>query len=374
MGPPRPEAALAPRPLRIAAAWSWRLLVVLAAVLAGVHALSRVQVVVLPVVGALLVCTFLGPVAAWLRRRGLPRALSAVAVLLGAVAVIGGLGMVLWDQVRRDIDGLDLSVEEGAAEVERWLVEGPLGMERAEIRDGVARARDWATSPDGLLASGVLSRSVTVVEIVAGLLLAVVVVFFLLKDGDRMWAWLVRRLGPDAGAHVDAAGGRAWWALGGYMRGQAIVAAVDAILIGLGIFLLGVPFALPLAVLTFLAGFFPIVGAVVAGAIAVLVALAAEGLVTALILLAIVVAVQQTESNVLEPVVMSRTVRLHPVVILVALGAGAAVGGLVGAFLAVPIASAVAAVGGYVWPRVGPGRGGEPDRDAAGVGSRASPP
>jgi predicted PurR-regulated permease PerM len=353
------DRALAPRPLRVAAAWSWRLLVVGAAVLIAVYALARVQVVVLPVLGALLVCTFLGPPAAWLRRRGLPPALAAVSVMAAAAATLGGLGLAIWYQVSQDVEDLDVSVDEGIGEVQRWLVEGPLGMERARVEQAVDDARAWFTSPDGLLASGVLDRALTAIEVVTGAVLALILVFFFLKDGGRMWDWLVRRLGPDAGGHVHEAGGRAWWALGGYMRGQAIVAAVDAVFIGLAIFLLGVPFALPLAVLTFFAAFLPIVGAFVAGAVAVLVALASQGPVTALILLAVIVAVQQIEGNVLAPVVMARTARLHPVVVLVALGAGGAVGGIVGAFLAVPIAAAVAAVGGYVWPRVGP-EGGEP--------------
>ncbi|MFP5450454.1 MAG: AI-2E family transporter [Thermoleophilia bacterium] len=191
-------------------------------------------------------------------------------------------------------------------------------------------------------------------EVLAGAGLTVVLLFFFLKDGARMWEWLARRAGADARPHVLEAGARAWWALGGYMRGQAIIAAVDAFFIGIGILVLGVPFAVPLIALTFIASFFPIVGATVAGAAAVLVALADGGVVTALMMLAVVVGVQQTEGNVLEPVLMSRTAHLHPVVVLMALGAGGALAGLVGAFLAVPVAAAATAVGSYVWGRVGP--------------------
>jgi predicted PurR-regulated permease PerM len=187
-----------------------------------------------------------------------------------------------------------------------------------------------------------------------------------------MWAWMTGRLGRGAGGHVDAAGRRAWQGLCGYMRGQAIVAAVDAIAIGIGIFVLGVPFALPLAILTFFAGFFPIVGAVTAGALAVLVALAAEGPVTALILLGVVVAVQQLEGNLLEPLVMGRAVHLHPVVILLSLAAGAAVAGIVGAFLAVPLAAAGTAAGSYLWSRIGPEDQG--DQPSAAVRGDLSPP
>ncbi len=169
-----------------------------------------------------------------------------------------------------------------------------------------------------------------------------------------MWQAITGRLGTRASAHVDHAGRRAWTTLGGFVRGTAIVAAVDAVLIGTAVAVLGVPFALPLAALTFAGAFLPIVGAVVAGAIAVLVALATQGVVTALILLGVVVLVQQVEGDVLQPIVLGRAVSLHPVVILLAVAGGAALGGIVGAFLAVPVVAVASAVMGYVWGEVGP--------------------
>jgi predicted PurR-regulated permease PerM len=293
-----------PRALAVVAAWSWRLIVIAAAAWLLFAALSRIQVVVLPVAGALLLCTFLAPIARWLRERGLPRALAAMTAIAGAVLALGGVVLAVSLQVRQSIDELDVNLRGGAQDVEDWLVEGPLGVERARIREVASQAREWALSTDGPLVSGAVSRAATAVEVAAAAFLLLVLLFFFLKDGDRMWSWLTRRLGAGTGRHVEEAGGRAWWALGGYMRGQAVVAAVDALFIGLGIFLLGVPLAIPLAIVTFLASFFPIVGAVVAGALAVLVALAFEGLVTALMLLAVVVAVQQIEGNVLEPLVI----------------------------------------------------------------------
>lgn len=340
-----------PRPLAVAAAWSWRLLVVLAAIAVGVWALTKVMVIVLPVIAALLGATVLGPLVHALRRRGWRPALATWAVVAGAAAAAGGIGYALYLQARDDAEAIDAGVMEGVDEVITWLVDGPLDLSREQIDAAVDRGREWLGD---VLASGAVGGAVLAVEIVAGILLALVLLFFFLKDGDRMWAWLCRRLGAAAGVHVDAAGRRAWWALGGYVRGQAIVAAVDAVFIGLGIWLLGVPFVIPLTLLTFFAAFVPIAGAVAAGAVAVLVALAAEGFTTALILLGVVVLVQQLEGNILEPVVMARTVRLHPVVVLVAVGAGAALAGIVGAFLAVPVAAAATAVAGYAWRRVGP--------------------
>jgi putative heme transporter len=349
--PAQPPAA--PRPLRIAAAWSWRILVVLALLYVAVQVLMRIQVVVLPVILALLICTFLYPVVTFLHERSrVPRGLGAISVLALAVTAIGFGIYAVYQQVRDEAGTLGDNILAGIEDIERWLVEGPLAIDQERIdavvdqgRDAISRAVTGERAVTGAMAA---------VEVIAGVLLTLFLVFFFLKDGEKMWAWAAKRAGAGARTHVFEAGGRAWWALGGYMRGQAIVAAVDAIFIGLGIIILGIPFAVPLIVLTFFAGFFPIVGAVTAGAITALVALADQGLVVALIMLAIVIAVQQIESNVLEPVVMSRTVRMHPVVILVALGAGATVAGLIGAFLAVPLAAAATAVGSYVWGRVGP--------------------
>jgi len=354
VGDGRRGARAVPRPLAVAAAWSWRLVVIAVAAGAVLVALGSVRIVVLPVAGALLVCTFLAPVVHWLDGWGLPRTLATMAVAIGTATAVAGLVAAFSLQVRDHLDDLEAGARGGLLEIEEWLVTGPVGVERARIREATDGAVDWLTSTDGLLGTGLLSRAGTALEVAGGLALLIVLVFFFLKDGDSMWRWVVRRLGPEAGPHADAAGRRAWGGLGGYMRGQAIVAGVDAVAIGLGAWLLGVSLALPIAVLTFAAGFFPIVGAVLAGSAAVLVALATEGPVTALALLAVVAAVQQIESNVLAPVIMARTARLHPVVVLLALGAGAALGGVVGAFLAVPVAAAAAAAGGYAWAQVGP--------------------
>ncbi|MEQ8834078.1 MAG: AI-2E family transporter [Miltoncostaeaceae bacterium] len=350
----RPGPARVPRPLQIAADWSWRLLVVGVAVAIVLLALSRLQVVVLPVIGALLLCTFLAPLVGFLDNRGMHRGVATALVSVGAVGALAGLVAAFTFQVRDSIEELTEGTREGIRQIEDWLVGGPADLERSQIREAADAAIEQLTSPDALLQSGLLARAATAVEVLGGLALAVVLVFFFLKDGDSMWRWMVRRLGVNAGPHVDAAGRRAWEGLGGFMRGQAIVAAADAIFIGLGIWLLGVPLAVPLATLIFFAAFFPIVGAVLAGSAAVLVALATEGFLTAVLLLAIVIAVQQIEGNVLQPVVMARTARLHAVVVLLALAVGAALGGIVGAFLAVPIAAAAAAAGGYAWTQMGP--------------------
>ncbi len=350
-----------PRALAVAAGWSWRLMVVALAGALILVLLARLRIIVLPVIVALLVTTVLQPPAAWLRARGWPALLATWTVIAGAVALVAGVVAAISWRVAGEIDSLDVNIEQGVRDVEDWLVDGPLGLSRGQISDAYGQGREWLTSGDGLLSSGVLSQAVVALEVVTGLFLALVLVFFFLKDGERMWTAITARLGSRAGSHVDAAGRRAWDTLGGFVRGTAIVAGADAALIGVAIAVLGVPFAIPLAVLTFAAAFLPIVGAIVAGALAVLVALASEGPVTALILLAVVVGVQQIEGDVLQPLVLGRNVALHPVAILLAVAGGAALGGVIGAFLAVPALAVTATVAGYVWGEVGP-------RDAARAG------
>ena len=243
-------------------------------------------------------------------------------MILAAVLVSGAVVAGLSWQAAGSADDLDVSLDQGVAEVEDWLVEGPLDLPRERVEEVDRQARDWLSSGDGLISSIGVDEARLAVEVVAGILLAIVLTFFFVKDGERIWRWLTQGLGRRAGPHVDEAGRRAWRTVGAFIRGTAIVAAVDAVFIGIAMALLGVPLVVPLAVLTFVGGFLPLVGAVVAGALAVLVALASEGFVTALILLAVVIAVQQIEGDVLQPVVMGRVLRLHPIAILLAVAAG----------------------------------------------------
>jgi putative heme transporter len=354
--PPADPVGRSPVPhrLAVAAAWSWRLLVVAAAGAVVVWLLLRLRIVVLPVLLALVATSVLSPPARWLRRRGWPGLLATWTVILAALLVSGAVVAGLSWQAAGSADDLDTSLDQGVGEVEDWLVEGPLDLPRERVDEVDQQARDWLSSSDGLISNVGVDEARLAVEVVTGIFLAVVLTFFFVKDGERIWRWLTRGLGRRAGPHVDEAGRRAWRSVGGFIRGTAIVAAVDALFIGIAMALLGVPLVVPLAVLTFIGGFLPLVGAVVAGALAVLVALASEGFVTALILLAVVIAVQQIEGDVLQPVVMGRVLRLHPVAILLAVAAGAALGGIVGAFIAVPVTAAGVAVAGYAWERAGP--------------------
>lgn len=350
MEQPRRAAAVSPALAR-AAAVSWRALVVAAAAALVLVILVELRLVVLPVIAATLLATVLHPLVGALHARGTPRLVATWIVLLAVGALVGLAAWLVVPQVVDEIGSVDLSVTEGLDRVEGWLE--PLGVSEGSLDDSADRAREWLVENGGGLSGSILGGVALAIEIVAGGLLALVLLFFFLKDGARIWAW-VARLFPARHRHdIDAAASRAWTTLGAYMRGTAIVALVDAVLIAIVIAALGVPLVLPLALLTFAGAFFPLIGAVVAGLVAALVALVTEGPVEALILIGAIIVIQQLEGDLLQPLILGRAVRLHPVAILLSLTAGVAVAGVVGAFLAVPIAAVAASVGGYLRGRAG---------------------
>ena len=366
---------VAPRGLRIAADWSWRLLVVAALVAVIGYVASVLLIVVVPVFVALLGAAVLAPLVELTVRRGVPRLAAVWGVTVAALLVVGGVGYAMWRGVESDRSELSLNVESAAARVERWLVES--GLPAAQVERGSDRIGELIGGAGG---TGLLSGARTALEIASGAVLALVLVFFFLKDGPRIWRWVTGLAPAGLTGRVDEAGRAAWTSLGGWVRGTAVVALADAVLIGAALAVLGVPFVLPLAVITFVAAFFPVVGAVAAGALAALVALAANGPVSALLVIAAVTVVQQVEGNVLQPIIVGRAVELHPVAILLALAAGAAVAGIVGAFLAVPgLAAASAAAhalrrGAGSAPRILEGTPAAIAADAGRPGPRAGPP
>ncbi|WP_432457809.1 AI-2E family transporter [Cellulomonas iranensis] len=345
---PAPGAAATPRPgpvppaVQAAAAWSWRLIVILAAVALGVWGLAVLKVIVVPVAIALLLTVLLSPLVRalqrWLR---LPRAAAsgiAVVLLLGLVAgllTLAGQSIVngvteLWDQA-----------SDGVTKLVDWLSEGPLHLGTADIDEWITQLQDAAASSADQIASGALSVGVTVGHVAAGTLIALFCTLFFLIDGRGIWAWLVGLLPRGSRERVHQAGRRGWVTLGAYTRTQILVAGVDAIGIGAGAAILQLPLAMPLAVLVFFGSFIPFVGAIVTGAIAVLVALVTQGWVSALIMLGIVLLVQQLEGHVLQPFLMGHAVSLHPVAVLLVVTSGSLVAGIVGALFAVPIAAVV---------------------------------
>lgn len=337
-----------PTRLETAAAYSWRLLAIAAAVGVTAVVAAELRLVVLPVFLALFSTAALRPLAVFLIDRGAAPALAAFSVLAGTLLVLAGLGALIVPPFVDQIDDLGRSVRAGVEEVGEWLLEGPADLSRSELDRRLDEGLQRVEDNSGALFSGLLSGALVLVEVVAGLLLAVVITFFFIKDGDQIWAWVVG-LFPDRRAEeVREVGRRVWATLGGYLRGVTLVAAFDAVFIGLALVAVGVPAALPLAVLTFFGAYIPIAGAVLTGLAAVLVALVAEGVTGAVIIAVAVFAVQQIESNFLQPVVVGRAVRVHPVAILLAVTAGAVTAGIIGALITVPLTAVASRVAGYL--------------------------
>lgn len=347
------------RPLTLdrAAGFTWRALLVGLGVVVVALLLARLRLVVLPMIVAFLLTTVLQPVVDALVRRRVPRLAAVWLVLLLGVGSLVGVGFLVAPSIASEFSDLGETLDEGREEVEDYVEDGPFGLDGGDLDEYVDRAGEQFGGRGSEIASGVLAGAVIAFEVVAGVLLLVVLLFFFLKDGERFTRFGLRQVRREHHELVCALGLRAWGAAGSYVRGTAIVALVDAVIIGIGLLLIGVPLVLPLAILTFLGAFFPLVGATAAGVVAALVALVDGGVSDALLVTAVIVVVQQVEGDVLQPLVLGRAVKLHPVVILVVLTAGAVVGGLIGAFLAVPVAAVTVAVGSELRARdvIGPG-------------------
>lgn len=342
---PRDEV---PRSLRVAAEFAWRALVVAVALAVLALLAARLRTIVLPLLVGLFLATLLHGPARWLWERGIPRALAALAVVVGALALLAGAVAVVVPPVAEEFGELDVSIEGGVERVTNWLVDGPLGLSQSRVSDWRERAFEEGRSQAANVLGGLLGGAFLVVEVVAATLLTIVILFFYVKDGDRLWPWVVRLFPERVRERVDHIGEIAWTTLAGYLRGIAIVAFADAALIGIALVIIGVPLVLPLVLLTFLGAFIPIVGAVVAGFAAIMVALVSNGFLAALLVLVAVVGIQQLEGNVLQPFVVGRAVELHPLAILLAVATGAIVWGVVGAFLAVPLAAVLAKGAAYL--------------------------
>jgi predicted PurR-regulated permease PerM len=294
-----------------------------------------VRLLVIPVLIALILAAAAAPLVAWLRRKGWSPMLAAWTTLLGGILVLGGVITLIVFAVRGQWESLVESATEGFDDLLGWVQELPIPIDQAQIDEWRNSIVDFVTSAEfGQTALTGVSRAT---EFATGLILMLVVLFFFLKDGDRIWAFFMRPFRGERLERGRRVGTTSVKVLGGYVRGTAIVAFVDAFFIGLGLVILQVPLALPLAVIVFLTSFIPLVGATLAGILAALVALVANGPVVALIVVAIVIVVNQLEGDLLQPVVMAQSLKLHPLVILVALTGGTILGGIVGAVLAVPL-------------------------------------
>jgi putative heme transporter len=302
-----------------------------------VYVLAKVVTLLAPVVlaiaAALLLAALLGPLVELLHRRKVPRWAAALLAVFGGLVVVAGTFVLVGMAAANEFEALVDRAASGITEIRDWLIEGPLGLEEEQISSAI----DQAVQRLQNAGPASLAGAATVLEILGSALLAIVLLFFLLKDGPTGWHWFLGAFSDGNRDRADRAGRAGWQTLTGYVRGIVVIAAIDAVGIGAALALIGVPLAVPLAVVTFFACFVPILGATLAGAVCALVALAANGPTDALLVLAAVIIVQQSEGNLLEPLIMGRAVRLHPAVVLIAVAAGTLIAGVSGALLATPL-------------------------------------
>src|SRR3954451_15688615 len=335
------------RAIRSLAVVSAELLVVAALVVLG-YVVGALWGVLLPVVLGLLISTVLWPPTRFLRRHGWAPAPPAGVVLVGALALFGGLIALIAPQVANQAGDLANQTVAALDNVQKWLEGPPLNIGEDQIGNAIdtviARLQENATD----IAGYALTTASSIGNGLLNLVLALVLAFFFIKDGPRWTPWLAAQTGPRAAPHVIALSEKTWSTLSEFIKQQAFVGFIDAFFIGLGLLVFGVPLVVPLAVITFLGAFIPIIGAFVAGAFAVLIALVSKGVTTALFILIIVILVQQLEGNVLQPIIQGRGFNLHAAVVILAVTAGGGLAGIPGAFLAVPVAALIAVVYRYV--------------------------
>ncbi len=336
-------------------AYAWAMFGVLIIVIGLGIVIARRSTVVVPLVIALFPAAVLQPPTDWLRARGFPDWAAALVVLLGTFGIVGGIIALIAPQFADQVDVLGEAIRDGYQQFEEFLANGPFGLQPIRLDDLIDQLSDQLQSAvpnGGELATNVLGYAQAFFQTATATLLMLIALFFYLKDGRAIAGW-VRSVFPTAmHADVDVIGQRMWMTIGGYIQGQLLVALVDAVFIGVGLWILQVDLALPLGVLVFFGGLFPIVGATISGFLAAIVALASNGVGTAAIVVVLVLAVQNLEGQLLQPIILGRALELHPLAIIVSLAVGGFLLGILGAFLAVPVAAATAQTIGYLRQRI----------------------
>ncbi|NYD57844.1 putative PurR-regulated permease PerM [Nocardioides marinisabuli] len=341
----------------LAAAWAWRFLVIVAAGAVIAWTVGYLSVIVLPIVVALLVTALAVPAVDLLVRLRVPRGLAALLVVVGGLATVGGLLTFVGQQVANGATDLAEQTVAGLGQIRTWLEDGPLNASDSQVDRWINDAQRLITdqTSDGEVVSRITEVGTTLTHVVAGFFIVLFATYFFMADGQRIWSWLVRLAPRAARPRVDSSGRVAWISLTQFVRATVIVALVDAIGIATWAWFLGVPFVAAIGVLVFLGAFVPMIGATIAGVVAVLVALVAQGPVAALLMLVGVIVVQQVEGHVLQPFLMGRWVSVHPLAVILAIAAGVIVAGIAGALVAVPLAAAVNAVVQHLAANTAPG-------------------
>ncbi len=332
-----------PLGMRVAAAWSWRLIVTGVAVAALFWLIVQVRIIVIPLIIAILLTALLQPIVGFIEKRGLPRWLGVITAIVVFVAAVSVLIMLIVTQLRKGLDDVTSRSTLAWQEFLGWL-ESALGISGKEVNGYIDQLVQTIQNHQSEIWSGALAVTTTAGQLVTGLLLTLCSLVFLLIDGRRIWYWVLGFLPKRAHAPIDTAGSSGWISVGQYVRVQILVAFVDAVGIGLGALILGVPFPIPIAILVFLGSFIPFLGAITTGLLATFIALVYNGPVNALIMLGVVVLVNQIEGHLLQPLVMGSAVRVHPLGVVLAVSSGALLAGIPGALFAVPLAAAASAM------------------------------
>ena len=339
MAKSQPKRTEIPAGVEIATQWSWRLLVIAAAGFVGIWLLRYFSEITVPLAVAVLGTALTVGAVDWLDKKGLPRIAATAVVVLGMLIGLFGVLALVGQQLATQFSDLKSNVVEGIDQIQDWAKTGPLNLSDSQIQDWIDRGKAQITNSDTEFFTTASNVGTTVTHLVAGFFIALFASFFFLYEGERIWSWVVALFPKAAREKVHSSGQTAWASLTAFVRATILVAFVDAVGIAFGAWVLGVPLTFAIGVLVFLGAFIPIVGALASGMVAVLVALVAQGPVVALIMLAIVIAVQQIESHVLQPFLMGKLVAVHPLAIILAIAAGIAVAGVVGALIAVPLAA-----------------------------------
>ncbi|WP_210414814.1 AI-2E family transporter [Microlunatus elymi] len=337
-----------PPAVELAAQWAWRFLVVVGAIAVCVYLVASLSEIVIPVLVALLVCALISPPVQFLRRHRWPKVLAILAVLVGLLLIVGGLALLVTTQIRSGLPGLEARSVARYNSFRTYLRVGPLHLSDTALAADLDKAIQAMKKNGSAIFGGALSAGATVGRIVAGALITLFSTIFMLIDGAVVWGWIVGLFPRPARPAVDGAGRAGWLTLSAFVRVQLLVAAADAVGVGLVAFFLGLPVVVPLAVLVLLASFVPLVGAIATGVLAVLIALVYLGPLQAVIMLAGVVVVHLMESHVLQPLVMGSAVRVHPLAVVLAVAGGSFIAGIPGALFAVPAAAVIHTMISYV--------------------------
>ncbi|TFD53479.1 AI-2E family transporter [Cryobacterium frigoriphilum] len=337
-----------PPGIRLAAAWSWRLLVVAAAIAVFVFIVIQLRLIVIPLLVAVLVSALLVPFVAFLVRHHWPKAVAVAVSMIGTLLLVAGLITLAATQIADGSVGLSDRLATSYEGFKELLLTGPLQLSETEINSYLDQLWTVIQDDSQVFISGALSVGSSIGHLAAGVLLALFSLLIILIDGKGIWGWIVRFFPRRARAAVDGAGKAGWATLGNFAKVQILVASIDAIGIGAGAALLGVPMAVPIAILVFLGSFIPIVGAVATGIVAVVIALIFNGWPIALAMLGVVLLVQQVEGHVLQPLIMGTAVKVHPLAVVLVVAAGALLAGIPGALFAVPIAAVLNVMTSYI--------------------------